>query len=370
MSRLALMLPKLSTYGGVEGFSYRLAAALADEGYDVDFLCARQETRAPAGVSAVVLGRPPLGRAAKIAWFAHAAERARKRGGYDLTLSMGKTARQDVLRMSGGPLAKFWELSRRAYAPGFERGFKMLRRRTAPANMLIRSLERRGLANQRALATVSHRVLDWLYEAHPFLRERDVRVIYNKPDLARFSPMGESERLRTRRAAGVDGDRPLIFIAGTNFALKGVGPLIRALPHIPGEPLLYVAGGRNPGRFKALAARLGVEDRVAFLGRVKDMAALYNACDVFCLPSFYDTCANAVVEALACGTRVVSSRDNGSSYFLSPERVVDDPADHLTLARAVEDALSAPRPGRFHWPEDVASGLPPYLDMVRDLLRG
>lgn len=368
MSRVALMLPKLSTYGGVEGFAHRLAGALAADGLEIDFLCARQETPAPPGVRVVALGRPPLGRAAKIAWFAFAAERARRRGGYALTCSLGKTPRQDLLRMSGGPLAKFWELSARAYAPGLPRAWKMLRRRLAPENALIRALERRALENQRVCVAVSHRVRDWLLEAHPFLAGRDLRVIYNQPDLTRFSPVDEAGRAALRRAMGLDGQRLLIATAGTNFALKGLEPLIRALALLPGDAVLHVAGGRNPGRFRALAEALGLGGRVVFLGRVADMAALYRACDVFCLPSFYDTCSNAVVEALACGTRVVSSRDNGSSFFLPPERVVADPGDHEALARAIAAAAAAPRPGAFAWPHDVASGLEPYRALVRDML--
>lgn len=366
--RIALLLPKLSTYGGAEGFAFRLAGALAGAGYPVDFICARQETMEPEGVGVVRVGRPPLGRAAKIAWYAWAAERARKRGGYALTLSMGKTLQQDVLRMSGGPLSEFWRLSKRAYAPGFEREFKMLRRRLAPANRLIQRLEHEALDNQKLCIAVSHRVRDWLLAAHPWLADREMRIIYNRPDLTRFSPADEPERQRIRAAMGLSPDDRMIVLAGTNFALKGLGTLIRALSRLPREMRVHVAGGRNPGRFKALAQSLAVQDRVAFLGRVSDMPSLYRASDLFCLPSFYDTCSNAVLEALASGTRVISSRDNGSSHFLPDEWVLDDSGDAETLARMIETSLNAPRPEGFTWPEDVASGIEPYLDLVRERL--
>lgn len=363
--RIALMLPKLSTYGGAEGFAFRLAGVLVAAGYPVDFICARQETMEPKGVNVVSVGRPPLGRAAKIAWFAYASERARRRGGYALTLSMGKTVRQDILRMSGGPLSEFWRLSKRAYAPGFEREFKMLRRRLAPANALIRGLEHRALENQELCIAVSHRVQDWLLAAHPWLTKGEMKVIYNRPDLSRFSPVDEDERRRIRNAMGLGQADRLIVLAGTNFALKGLGTLVRALARLPREVRVHVAGNRNPDHFKTLAQSLAVQDRLAFLGRVDDMPSLYRASDLFCLPSFYDTCSNAVLEALASGTRVISSRDNGSSYFLPPECVLDDPGDAQALARAIEQALNAPRPRGFDWPEDVESGLEPYLDIVR-----
>ncbi len=362
------MLPKFSTYGGAEGFAFRLAEALAADGREVDFLCSRQEARAPEGVRPVILGRPPLTRAAKIAWYAFAAERARRRGGYALSISMGKTLRQDVMRMSGGPQSVFWRLSSRAYAPGLPRGFKMLRRRLSPSGKLIQALERRALESQEICVTVSHRVRDWLLEAHPWLAGRDLRVIYNRPDLTRFTPADENRRHELRCTWGVKDDQRLVVLAGTNFALKGLEPTIRALALLPPDVRLFVAGGRNPGRYAELARTLGLGERVRFLGRVQNMPSLYRASDLFCLPSFYDTCSNAVLEALACGTRVISSRDNGSSRFLPEPCVIGDPGDHQALAAMMDRTLAEPRPHGFAWPDDVQAGLEPWLELVRERL--
>ena len=65
---------------------------------------------------------------------------------------------------------------------------------------------------------------------------------------------------------------------------------------------------------------------------------------------------------------MVSSADNGSSVFLPPEYVLDDPGDPAALAGALETALSAPPPGPFVWPRDKPAGIAPYLDLVRGLL--
>jgi len=366
--RLALMLPRLSAYGGVERFALGLASALADDGFDVDFICARRETEPPEGVRPVVVGRPPGSRALKIGWFAARAERARQKGRYDLCLSMGRTVSQDILRASGGPLSVFWERSSWAYPKGFVRGSKALRRRLAPANALIRRLEDRALSGSRVMVAVSDLVRDWWLQAHPELAVRDVRVIYNKPDLSCFAPPDPEERHRLRRGLDLaDTDKVLAF-AGTNFMLKGLPGLIRALALLPDACRLHVAGGRRPGPFLSLARDLGVERRVRFLGKVEDMPGFYQAADCFVLPSFYDTCSNAVVEALACGLPVVSSATNGSSVFLPPQNVLADPGDAAALAAAVETALAGPPPGPFTWPKDTPAGIPPYLDLVREFL--
>ena len=367
-SRIALFLPKLSAYGGTEGFSLRLAKALAEQGYGVDFVCARQDTDAPPGVRVVRLGRPGPSRAMKIAWFAKAAEAVRRKNNYDLCIGFGNTVRQDLLRIGGGPLKIFWELSKRAYEPGFPRDFKMFRRRLSPGNSLMRNIERQALINQGTIVAVSHRVRDWLIAAHPHLKDRDIKIVYNQPDLERFTPAGPDERQTLRLGLGVDKNDTLITFAGTNFALKGLAPLIKALALLPENFKLHVAGHRNPGRFANLAASLGVAKRVRFLGYVKDMPRFYQAGDVFVLPSFYDACSNAALEALASGSKVVSSKDNGSGFFLPEKWVVQDPSDVSTLAQTIKSAAKEPRPPVFSWPKDVPAGMNPYLDLIRELL--
>ncbi|MCM0756468.1 glycosyltransferase family 4 protein [Desulfovibrio aminophilus] len=369
-ARLAVVMPRLSAYGGAEGFGLRLAAALAGAGYAVDFICARQEVETPRGVRVIRVGRFGPFKALKTLWFSLAAEAAVRRGRYDLVLGLGKTLSQDVLRIGGGPLPVFWRLSKRAWSPGLPRALKMLRRRLSPANWLSLAIEARQARSARVVVCVSELVRDWLLEAHPVLARSDVRVIYNRPDLSRFHPLDETERARLRAEQGIVPDQVVIATAATNFALKGIAPLLRTLALLPERFVLRVAGGRGAGHYLRLARELGVEARVRFLGRVEDMPGFYNAADVFCLATFYDACSNAVLEALACGCRTVSSRFNGSAAFLPPEAIFDDPGDHAALAPLLERVAGEPRPGAFSWPADVACGLEPYLDLVDECLRG
>lgn len=366
-ARVAVFLPKLSPYGGAESFALRLAGALAKEGFETSFVCARQEAEPPEGVRVIETGRPRVSRALKIAAYAKAAEAVRARERFDVSISLAKTVRQDLLRASGGPLEVFWRLSKRAWPQGLPREFKMLRRRLSPANMLIKSIEEKSLANSGTVVAVSHLVRDWLIQAHPWLADKPIRVIYNRPDLSRFSPPLDEEREARRKALGLSPGQVAVGLAGTNFALKGVGTLIRALAELPDEFRALVAGGRRPGRFLALAEALGVAHRVHFLGRVDDMPGFYKALDVFALPSFYDTCSNAVLEALASGARVLSSKDNGSSFFLPDRWVLQDPGDHKALAVALEKAAGEDRPVPFSWPDNVECGVEPYLKLVKSL---
>ncbi|MBG0777360.1 MAG: glycosyltransferase family 4 protein [Desulfovibrionaceae bacterium] len=366
--RIALLLPRLSRYGGVEGFGWRLARELAADGLAVDFICARVENDPPPGVRPVTVGRAGVVRAGKVAWFALAAERARAAGNYDLSIGLGKTLRQDVLRISGGPLSVFWELSARAWPAGPARLLKTLSRRLDPVSAVIARIEREQLRHAKHVIAVSHKTVEWIQHAHPWFDASRITVIYNRPDLDRFHAPTDAERGAARERFGMPEGMTAVTLAGTAFPRKGLGGVVGAMAQLPENFHLFVAGGRNPGRFARQARALGLEGRVRFLGRVDDMVGLYHATDVFAMPSLYDTCSNTILEALASGCRVIGSVDDGSSFFL-PERwravQADDPAE---LAERIRAAAAEPAPGPFTWPADVPSGLEPYVRFVRERL--
>lgn len=368
MRKIAIILPKYSCYGGVERFGYSLSAALAQQGDKVDFICAKGEVEPAEGVDLIKVGRYGLCRAGKLLWFVRAAEKARKAGRYDLCISLGKSLNQDMLRIGGGPLEAFWKLSKRAWPEGLPRNIKMLRRRLAPVNALINRIERRQVESGAKIVCVSHRVREWMLECYPSLSPDRVKVVYNKPDLSIFKPMDNAERVNIRSEQGLSADDVVISTATTNFALKGVSTLVRTLPRLPDNFILHVAGDRNPTKYKELANRLGVINRVRFLGRVDRMVDFYGASDIFVLPSFYDACSNSVLEALACGLPVISSKDNGSSYFLPPEQVINDPSDHKQLAAMIENYAGKRTDIPFKWPENIPCGIEPYLDMINEMI--
>ncbi|MDL2272439.1 glycosyltransferase family 4 protein [Desulfovibrio sp. OttesenSCG-928-I05] len=366
--RIAVMLPRFSRYGGVEQFAWRLAEALALRGHSVDFLCARQEADAPEGVSVKVLGRRGGLSFLKMLWFVWSVEHARREGGYDLSISLGKTWNQDMLRVGGGPLDNYHRLSLQAYPAGPGRTLKAVSRLLSPVNALTRLVEKRQYANCPRIVAVSHLVREWICAAHPQRVCDDIAVVYNRPDPERFAAPDTATRDAARRSMGVPPECFALGTASTNFMLKGVGPLIEALALVPERVHLFVAGGRGHARYTEKAEALGVADRVHFLGKVADMPSFYHALDAFSLPTYYDACANATMEALACGLRVSSSPRNGASYFLPPENVTANPADPRELAAMITRFTETSPPPPFVWPENTASGLDAFIELVEEEL--
>lgn len=367
-ARIGVFLPRLSDYGGVERFAWRLARTLADDGHDVEFVCSRVESDPPPGVSPVVVGRAPFSKALKVAWYAYAAERVRRRKGYDLTIGMGEMLGMDILRVSGGPHKYFWPLSARAYPKGLPRAWKTLRRLLSPASWVSKWIQDRQAASDSRIVTVSHLSRDWLIGAYPHLRAEDIRVIYNRPDLDRFHPPSCEEREAARKRFGMEDGETAVAFAGTAFERKGLLPTIAAMAQLPESFKIYVAGGRNPGAFGREARRQGVADRVVFMGKVTDIPTFYHACDLAVVPTFFDTCANVTVESIASGLRTVGSSSDGSSYFLPPEWVIQNPEDPAEIAARLRAAAAHTEPVAFTWPEDVPSGLEAYVPWVRELI--
>lgn len=362
--RIALTMPRLSRYGGAESFAWRLTEALAARGHAVDFICARCETEPPAGVTPVVVGRFGGTRFIKTLWFAMMAERKRRQGDYDIVFGMANTANQDILRIGGGPISVFWELSKLAWDPGFPRTWKMLRRRLSPVNWLLHWIDDIRMRRTPRIVAVSHFVRELIVRAHPHLNADDIDIVYNRPDLSRFSPPTDEERSALRAAEDIGEETVVIGTAATNFALKGIRYLIEALTRLPDNYVLHVAGGRKPEKYLRQAESLGVAHRVRFLGKVEDMVSFYRRTDIFILASFYDACSNAVLEALACGCRVLSSDRNGSAFFLPGKWVFPDPGDAKSMADLLLLVSAESRPGPFAWPSGMATGIEPYIEMV------
>lgn len=131
-----------------------------------------------------------------------------------------------------------------------------------------------------------------------------VTTLRNGVDLDMFHPL---DREWARRRFAVGGRT--ILSVGHLIERKGHNFVIEALSEFPDTTLLIAGEGPEEKALKALAARLGLSDRVRFLGRLphEDLPALYSAADALVLASSREGWANVLLEAMACGTPVVAT---------------------------------------------------------------
>ena len=119
-------------------------------------------------------------------------------------------------------------------------------------------------------------------------------------------------RAEARAELGYDDeDRVVVFVAN-ELERKGFDCLLEAAASV-GDVRLLVVGRVDLGPYRERIERLGLAGRVRAVGSVSDVVAYHAAADVFALPTRYEPWGLVIVEALAAGLPVVTSRLAGAS---------------------------------------------------------
>jgi glycosyltransferase involved in cell wall biosynthesis len=186
--------------------------------------------------------------------------------------------------------------------------------------------------------------------------EEKIRVHHTGIDLDLFRP---ADRAAAKAALGVEG--PLLVTAGALLERKGQALSIAALRQLPGATLILVGDGPDRRRLEGLARGANVR----FLGNRPhaELPALLAAADVMVLPTVSEGLANVWVEALACGTPVVTADVGGAREVIDrPQAGRLVPREAGAIAQAVRELLADPpdpvgvREGalRFSWDKNGA----------------
>lgn len=139
----------------------------------------------------------------------------------------------------------------------------------------------------------------------------------------------------SRAALGTPENAPLLLALGRLHVKKGFDVLLQALAKVR-DAWLWIAGeGPLRAELTALAARLGVDGRVRFLGWRTDREALLAACDVCVMPSRYEPFGTVMIEAWAAQKPLIAAAAAG------PKGLVRDSIDGLLVPIDDVAALAA-----------------------------
>jgi len=207
-------------------------------------------------------------------------------------------------------------------------------------------------------STAEERDLARLYATGP----EKVCVVPLGVDMEDYAPRATAS---VRQRLGLRGHRVILYV-GRLERLKGADTLIEAVARLVCRPgfedvrVLLVGGDSGDGlrqadhpagergRLEALAAELGVAERLRFLGPVPhtELAELYAVADVCAVPSLTESFGLVALEAQASGTPVVAAavgglldivEDGVTGYLVSSHR---DPAAYAEyLARVLDDTV-------------------------------
>ena len=229
----------------------------------------------------------------------------------------------DIYQPRGGTIAETTLRNLAACSGVAGRLARCLVRAIDPNHRLALRLERQVCrqAQPPIIAAVSDYVADQ-FRRHYDLGPPRVRVIFNGVDAPEADPASvRRDRRQVRQALGLDEGVVLALLVAHNFKLKGLASAIRALARVvqrtDRDTRLLVLGRDKSRDYKNLAEVLGVLDRLIVHGPAADAWPFFHAADLLVHPTYYDACSRVVLEALAAGLPVITTRHNGASEVIT-----------------------------------------------------
>lgn len=250
------------------------------------------------------------------------------------------------------------------------------------ALIYARVMIRRALVRADRIITVSYNSKRDLVDYFGIAPSR-IEVIYNGVS-PRFRPdIPEEERRRVAEKHGLP--HPYLLFLGGEKPHKNAQNVVRAFaearrrrPDLPHALVLAGPVPRNPARIDALIGALDVGRSIVRPGRIpeEDLPGLFAGADVLLYPTLYEGFGLPVVEAMACGTPVLTSSTSALQEIAGGYAYLVDPLDVDAIARGIVLLTSDPKVrsdfvllGRkrardFSWEKAAARTLEVYADAL------
>jgi UDP-glucose:(heptosyl)LPS alpha-1,3-glucosyltransferase len=358
-TRVALTYSACHVRGGVERVLVRCANFLSAGGHRVSVMardfcdpgCLLPE------VERVPLHSPALPFGMNLPWDRAASRRRMREWGAHRVGGFGVQSPEGSVVWVQSVHAAWWELSR-----GRRRGVTRLRQAWNPFHRVVLSMERAlyGRRRYRRLVALTEGVRADLGRFYG-VPESDVSVLPNGFDSSEFhAGLREESRQVLRSRLRIPLDARVILFLANEWERKGLMPLFEAFRQLQQPDVHLVVVGRLPDAFlKEQAARIGIRCNLHFRPATSAVAPWFAMADVFALPTSYEAWGMVIVEALACGTPVLTSRLAGASVAVREGLsgvLLDTPSDPMEIASGLRKLLS----GVVFDPLQIAASVAPY----------
>ena len=199
------------------------------------------------------------------------------------------------------------------------------------------------------IVAVSERARREVIRAHG-RRPEELHLIPNGVDLERFHPgLARRWRAPVRESLGLADDRLVLLFVGNNPWVKGLRHALRLIARLPDRYALVVLGPHSSATVAGLereAAELERSGRLRFAGRQVEVQSYYAAADAVIVPSVYESFGLVVLEGMAMGLPVFTSRAvaAGEELIRDGENgfVVEQPAEVEETARQITALMASP----------------------------
>jgi len=331
--------------GGAERSAFELAAALSALGLQVDILAAKGKTNAK---NIHILCPNTPGKRACYFTFAKALKKHLSQNHYSLIHSFLPFAFADLYHPRGGSFTESILRNAASFQNKFLISFKKI---TAFANLrrtiLLKAETSLAKDSDGPVIVALSQYVAQQFKQHYGTPPRRIVIIPNGVKINKRIDKPRTERLHAQiraRFALEEADTPPFFLfVANNFRLKGLTVLLQAMHSLQTNntsvaPYLIVAGNGRPHKYRRLAKKFNLHDKIIFLGPVRHIQNALSIADVAVLPTFYDPSSRYILEAVAAGKPVITTKFNGAADLFVNNRhgkVIDDPGNIPALAQAI-----------------------------------
>lgn len=328
--KLALALFEYFPYGGLQRDMLAIAQAACARDHSVTIFTRHwRGGPVPAGPRVVTLAVDARANHRRDAAFATAL--ASRLAGFDSVVGFNKMPGLDWYYAADGCLAARYRGPRRLL-PRYRSRLAMERavfRAGAPTRVLSISPPQRRLY-QGHYATPDDRFVD----LPPGIRRDRAQ-----PDDVR------QRRARLRAELGIEEATPMLLFVGSGFRTKGLDRAVRTLATLAPPARLYVVGEDRTAPYQRLARRLGVADRLHFMGGRDNVPEWLWAADLLLHPAYAENTGTVLLEAAIAGLPVLATEACGYAPYIRDAglgQVLAEP-DARQLGEAARTLLAAPR---------------------------
>ncbi len=214
---------------------------------------------------------------------------------------------------------------------------------TYPTSLVFDRSRENYIVKKRLFSGVKNLTLvpvsNWLagVVANSYLNGKEVSVIHNGVDINMFTPL-EKQQLETKY--GLEGKRVVLGVASPWSDKKGLSDFIKLHSHLTDEYRIVLIGLTDEQINKMPKAIVGISRT----NNALELAEWYSLADAFVNLTYEDTYPTTNLEAISCGTPVVTYRTGGSPESVTPHtgRVVEQ-GDIEGVAKAIEDLCAEDR---------------------------
>ncbi len=331
--------------GGAERSIFELSTAISALGLEVNILAAKGQTNAK-NIHILCQERP--GRRTCYFTFAKALKKHLAENRYDIIHSVLPFVFADVYQPRGGSFAESILRNAASYQNKLLESYKRI---TAFANLrrtILLRAERKLCSNPGGpvIVALSEYVAEQ-FKQHYGAGVQRLTVVPNGVRIHKRIDTSEADKLRTQILAQLglkEADNPVFFLfVANNFRLKGLACLIKAMQlatknHTARPSYLIVAGHGRPYKYRRIARKFNVHEKIVFLGPIRRIQNALSIIDVAILPTFYDPSSRYILEAIAADKPVITTKFNGATDLFVNNRhgkVIDTPENIPALAEAI-----------------------------------